>query len=89
MSGSRRTIALLCGAAWFAHPAQAADSRFDPHLLVAPPLRPLRVVEPERVTLANGVVVFLLEDQDGLLHVTEELAHVASSETAGPRQTVR
>src|SRR5204863_157022 len=31
MSGSRRTIALLCGAAWFAPPAQAADSRFDPH----------------------------------------------------------
>jgi zinc protease len=55
-------MALLCGAVLFARPAHTADSRFDPHALVAPPLRPLRVVEPERVTLPNGVVVFLLED---------------------------
>ncbi len=42
--------------------ARAEDSRFDPHHVVAPPLRPVRVVTPERFVLPDGAVVFLLED---------------------------
>jgi zinc protease len=42
--------------------AGAETSRFDPHALVSPPLAELRVAKPERTTLPNGAVVFLLED---------------------------
>ena len=55
--------AVLFGlAAGAATGAGAEASRFDPHHLAAPPLRPLRIPEPERTTLPNGIVVFLLED---------------------------
>jgi len=40
----------------------APDTRFDPHHLVAPPLRPLHIPTPDRAVLPNGTVVFLLED---------------------------
>jgi zinc protease len=40
----------------------APDTRFDPHHLTAPPLRPLQIPTPDRTVLPNGTVVFLLED---------------------------
>jgi zinc protease len=50
-------ITILTGPAFGAEP-----SRFDPHGLVSPPLPAIRVAKPERTTLPNGAVVFLLED---------------------------
>src|SRR5262249_21771920 len=40
------------------------DSRFDPAKLATPPLRHVAPVTPGRLTLKNGVTVFLLEDHD-------------------------
>ena len=58
----RHTLAALCVAV-VATPGLAADtSRFDPHALVSPPLPAVNVAKPERTTLPNGAVVFLLED---------------------------
>jgi zinc protease len=57
--------------------AGAEASRFDPHPLVAPPLRALRIPRPERTTLPNGIVVFLLEDHT--FPVVTGTAYVPSS----------
>jgi zinc protease len=59
--------------------ASAPDSRFDPHHLVAPPLRPLQVPTPDRTVLPNGIVVFLLEDHR--LPVVSGTAYFPSSPT--------
>ncbi|HEY6867479.1 MAG TPA: pitrilysin family protein [Candidatus Eisenbacteria bacterium] len=40
------------------------DSRFDPRHLTTPPLRRIETVTPQRLVLANGIVVFLLENHD-------------------------
>ena len=53
----RRSLAILAVATLAGSGASAADSRFDPHHLVAPPLRPLHVPVPERTTLPNGFKV--------------------------------
>ena len=70
-------FALLCAAALTAGVAAADDSRFDPHHLVSPPLRPLQVPRPERITLPNGLVAFLLEDHT--FPVVSGTAYVPSS----------
>jgi zinc protease len=60
------TLALgACAALAVAAPG-AAQTRtpVDPRKIVAPPLKPIPVVRPERFTLKNGLVVFLLENHD-------------------------
>jgi zinc protease len=51
---------LLCAASANA----ALDPRFDPSKLTIPPLHPIPPVKPSRAVLANGMVVYLLENHD-------------------------
>jgi zinc protease len=45
--------------------AAAVDpSLYDPHHLATPPIGKIPAVTPERITLPNGVVVYLLENHD-------------------------
>src|SRR5262245_3447087 len=60
----------------------AGDTRFDPHHLATPSLRPLQVPMPKRTVLANGVVVLLLEDHR--LPVVNGIAYFPSSPTLVP-----
>lgn len=62
LSSARLSWLALALACCLAASAHAQDSRFDPHRIASPALRPLHVPVPERTELANGVVVFLLED---------------------------
>jgi predicted Zn-dependent peptidase len=56
-------LAAACLAIGAAHRADAAlDPRFDPGKLVYPSLNPIQKVEPQRSTLPNGMVLYLLED---------------------------
>ncbi len=91
MSPARRRLApaalvALVALAIAAPSASAADSRFDPHHLVAPPLHALRVAEPERLTLPNGAVVFLLEDHT--FPVVSGTAYFPSAPTLVPDRLV-
>jgi zinc protease len=57
-----------------ARAAVPLDPKFDPKKLTTPPLGRIQIVQPERVKLANGTVVFLLENHDlpvvsGVLYV--------------------
>ncbi len=75
-----RFAAALCALALSLSPAPVAgalDPRFDPSKLAIPPLRPIRDVKPSRAVLANGVVVYLLENHD--LPVVRGEAYVKAS----------
>ena len=63
----RRLIAILFAVALGLAPAPASaalDPKFDPAKLTTPPLNPIREVKPSRAVLANGLVVYLLENHD-------------------------
>jgi zinc protease len=67
-------------AALSAVPAHAqGSSLFDPSKLVTPALHPIPAVHPERYTLPNGAVIYLLEDHD--LPVVRGTAFFPSSPT--------
>jgi zinc protease len=69
---------LLAGLA--AAPARAADvSIYDPRHLVTPPIGKIPAVKPERWTLPNGIVVYLLENHD--LPVVRATSYFRSSPT--------
>ncbi|MGH7741017.1 MAG: M16 family metallopeptidase [Candidatus Eiseniibacteriota bacterium] len=66
---NRRTWipALAVAALTLVAPAQAGAqgaAMFDPAKLVTPPLHPIPAVHPERYTLPNGAVIYLLESHD-------------------------
>jgi len=64
-------------------PARAADpSLYDPRKIVTPPIGKIPAVKPERFTLPNGVVVFLLENHD--LPVVSGKAYFPCSPTLTP-----
>ncbi len=78
MTTARLTLLVAIAATLVAAPAaRSEDSRFDPRRLVTPPLRAVKTVTPERITLPNGVVVFLLEDHT--LPVVQGTAYLPSS----------
>ena len=56
-------IAAVALAAPLSAGAQSA-SLFDPSKLTTPPLHPIPAVHPERYTLPNGAVIYLLEDHE-------------------------
>ncbi len=66
----RSRLAVLTGAVLLTAIAVSATdaavdrSIYDPKKIVAPPIGRVAEVKPERYTLPNGVVVFLLEDHD-------------------------
>lgn len=68
MNGASRSIpmvvAALLAALAVAPSAAELDPKFDPKRLVTPPLGRIQSVQPERITLKNGMVVFLLENHD-------------------------
>jgi zinc protease len=55
--------ALLLAVLATSAPAQL-DPKFDPSKLTTPPLGRIQSVAPQRIKLANGMVVFLLENHD-------------------------
>jgi zinc protease len=78
---SRAWIAALVAAGLAlaaAAPGHAAlDPKFDPSKLTTPPLNPIKEVKPERSTLPNGMVLYLLEDH--ALPVVRGEAYVKTS----------
>ena len=81
----RRFIAILFAAALVLTPASgsaALDPKFDPAKLTTPPLNPIREVKPSRAVLANGLVVYLLENHD--LPVVLGSAYVKGSSLWAP-----
>ena len=61
----RSVIAALAASLLLTTAANAAlDPRFDPSKLQIPALRPIPKVTPDRSTLPNGMVLYLLEDHD-------------------------
>ncbi len=68
--------------------AQAAvdPKTFDPRSLTTPPLGRIPAVTPERVQLANGAVVYLLEDHS--LPTVRGIAYFPSSPTLVPAERV-
>lgn len=55
-------LALALAVAAFAA-APAAGAEWDPRKVPVPELNPVRTVKPERFTMPNGIVVYLLEDR--------------------------
>lgn len=81
----RARLAVLAGALLLAaSAAQAAvdKSIYDPRKLVTPPIGRIQEVKPERLTLPNGIVVFLLEDHD--LPVVSGTAYFRTTPTFVP-----
>src|SRR5580765_6904390 len=71
----------------FAAPASAAlDPKFDPTKLTIPPLHPIKDVKPSRHVLANGLVLYLLENHD--LPVVRGQAYVKGSSLWEPADKV-
>lgn len=70
-------VSLTLGA--LAAPSRAQGPSFDPTKLTVPPLRPIPAVHPERYTLPNGAVIYLLEDHD--LPVVRGTAYFPASPT--------
>ena len=56
-------LVLAAAGAPFAAGAQGGAA-FDPSKLVTPPLHPIPAVHPERYTLPNGAVIYLLENHE-------------------------
>ena len=78
-----RMLALCAALMPLAQRAQATDvSQYDPKKLVTPPIGKVNPAKPERYTLANGAVVFLLENHD--LPVLSGVAYFKSSPTLIP-----
>jgi len=77
-------IALAALALTFASAAAHAtmDSRFDPSHLTIPPLHPIPKVTPQRSTLPNGMVIYLLEDHT--LPRVQGVLYVKASSTWAP-----
>lgn len=74
----RLVLAAALLAAVTASAATAADvSKYDPRKLPVPPIGRIPAVKPERLTLPNGVVVYLLEDH--ALPVVKGTAYFPSS----------
>jgi zinc protease len=68
-------------------PASAAlDPRFDPAKLTIPPLHPVKEVKPSRAVLANGLVLYLLENHE--LPVVRGQAYVKGSSLWEPADKV-
>lgn len=63
-AGRAAGLVSLALAVTLAGPAPAADSKWDPARLVTPPLGRIPAVTPERWTLPNGMIVYLLENHD-------------------------
>jgi len=79
---SIRTVAVLAALVaatlGLSAPASAAlDPRFDPSRLTIPPLHPVSEVKPSRAVLANGLVLYLLENHE--LPVVRGQAYVKGS----------
>lgn len=66
--------------------AAADKSLYDPRKLVTPPIGRIQEVKPERFTLPNGIVVFLLEDHD--LPIVSGTAYFRTSPTFVPGDRV-
>lgn len=80
---SRLVLAAALLAASAAAAAPAVDvSKYDPRKLPVPPIGRIPAVKPERFTLPNGVVVYLLENRD--LPVVKGTAYFPSSPTLAP-----
>lgn len=70
-----------------AAPASAAlDPRFDPSKVTIPALRPVKEVKPSRAVLANGMVLYLLENHE--LPVVRGQAYVKGSSLWEPADKV-
>ena len=86
---SALALASLLPASLALSPASASaalDPRFDPAKLVTPPLRPVKEVKPTRGVLANGLVLYLLENHD--LPVVRGTAYVKGSSLWEPADKV-
>jgi len=62
------------------------DARFDPKHVTAPPLHAIAKISPQRLTLKNGIIVYLLEDHT--LPVVRGMAYVKASPTWIPNDKV-
>ena len=74
-AGRLLALALCLGGAAPSHAGD--DSRWDPARVPTPPLRPIASITPTRITLRNGVVVFLLEDHT--LPIVRGMAYAKST----------
>jgi len=80
---TRLVLATALLAAATASAAPAVDvSKYDPRKLPVPPIGRIPAVKPERFTLPNGVVVYLLENHD--LPVVKGTAYFPSSPSLVP-----
>ncbi len=78
MSRWAAAVLLTVGLAFAAGTALAADPWVDPHAMTYPPLHEIKVPQPERYVLGNGMIVYLLEDHDFPLVDAQALVHVGS-----------
>lgn len=79
----RVALALTLAIGLHAATAHAVDKTiYDPKKIVAPPIGKVSAVKPERFVLANGIVVYLLEDHD--LPRVSGIAYFPSSPTLVP-----
>ena len=74
--------AVLLAASAASAPAAVDVSKYDPRKLPVPPIGRIPAVKPERFTLPNGVVVYLLENHD--LPVVKGTAYFPSSPSLLP-----
>lgn len=79
----RVALVLALALAGFSSVAHAVDTTiYDPKKIVTPPIGRIPAVKPERFTLPNGAVVFLLEDHD--LPSVSGIAYFSSSPSLIP-----
>jgi zinc protease len=84
--GSGALGALLIAAALAPAAHAALDPKYDPARVQTPALHAIKPVKPERFTLPNGMVVYLLENHD--LPVVTGVAYVRASSTWEPADKV-
>ena len=60
----RMAVAVFALAAAAGAARAQLDPKYDPRHLTTPPLRRIQTVTPQRLVLANGMVVFMLESHD-------------------------